>query len=57
MRNDRQSVYEQEGKDFNDAMKIEFGFGMKSLASKEVVDGVGSFQGGSGRGGKITSKI
>ena len=53
MRNDRLSVYTQFGKPLEDAMKIEFEFGLKSLESGEYLKGSEQFTLGKGKHGKF----
>jgi enoyl-CoA hydratase len=51
LRNDRQSAYEQFGLPLEEALRNEARFGMQSLASPEMRDGVGKFVSGKGRHG------
>lgn len=53
MRNDRLSVYTQFGKSLEDAMKIEFKFGLKTLDSGEYLKGSQDFKKGKGKHGKF----
>lgn len=51
MRGDRASVIESHGLPIPDALSVEFGHGLESLASPELGEGLAAFQGGAGRGG------
>jgi len=53
MRNDRLSFYTQFGKSLEDAMKIEFEFGLKTLDSGEYLKGSEQFTLGKGKHGKF----
>ena len=53
MRNDRLSAYEQFGMDLEDAIKNEFDYGLKTLASGDYIDGSQSFRDGKGKHGKF----
>ncbi|HWH82011.1 MAG TPA: crotonase/enoyl-CoA hydratase family protein [Burkholderiaceae bacterium] len=53
LRNDRASVVAQHGLALTDALASEFGFGRKTLASGESVDGAQRFSSGTGRHGKF----
>jgi enoyl-CoA hydratase len=53
LRGDRLSAYEQWDKDVDEALRQEFGYGLKTLASGESVAGAGRFSGGEGKGGKF----
>jgi len=53
MRNDRLSAYEGFPLEFEEAMRHEFAFGEKSLASAELSEGLGRFRGGEGRHGSF----
>ena len=53
MQNDRLSVYTQFGKSVEDAMKIEFEFGLKTLESGEYLEGSKKFNSGKGKHGKF----
>ena len=51
MRNDRRSVYEQEGLELDDAMRVEYDLGWATLQSGESLDGAARFAAGAGRHG------
>jgi|SRR5579871_5084587 len=51
LRNDRQSLYEQNGRDLRDALAREFALGLATLQSGEATAGAERFAKGSGRGG------
>jgi len=51
LRSDRRSVYEQSGRDLEEAMRREFALGAETLASGESRQGAGRFAGGAGRHG------
>lgn len=53
MRNDRFSAYEQFGLSVEDAMKIEFEYGLKTLESGEFLKGSTEFTQGKGKHGKF----
>lgn len=53
LRGDRMSAYEQWGMGVEEALRNEFGHGLKTLASGESVAGAGRFSGGEGKGGKF----
>jgi enoyl-CoA hydratase len=53
LRSDRQSAYEQAGRDFAGAMENEFRLGLATIQSGETVAGAGRFAGGDGRHGKF----
>ena len=53
MRNDRRSVLEQWGLDFDTALRHEFGLGMQTVASGETQSGANSFTAGAGRHGSF----
>ncbi len=53
MRNDRFSAYEQFGMNVEDAMKNEFEYGLKTLATKEYLNGSKDFVKGKGKHGKF----
>jgi enoyl-CoA hydratase len=53
LRNDRQSVYAQYGRDLHAAMSQEFALGLATLQSGEAVAGAERFVRGSGRGGAV----
>jgi enoyl-CoA hydratase len=52
MRNDRLSAYEALALSEDDAIANELAHGMRSLADPEMLEGVGHFAGGAGRGGE-----
>ncbi len=51
MRNDRRSVYEQEGRELEDAMRVEYELGWATLQSGEALEGATRFATGAGRHG------
>lgn len=53
MRNDRLSAYEQFGMELEDAIKNEFEYGLKTLASGEFLDGSKEFIKGKGKHGEF----
>jgi enoyl-CoA hydratase len=53
MRNDRLSVYEQYGLSINEALKNEFEYGLKTLASGEYLKGSKNFKDGKGKHGEF----
>ncbi len=53
MREDRQSVYEQFGRDLSNALVNEFVHGSRTLASGEAQQGAARFAAGKGRGGNF----
>lgn len=53
LRNDRQSLYYQYGRDLPAALAQEFAHGLATLQSGEAMAGAGQFAGGRGRGGKF----
>ena len=53
MRNDRASVYGQQGLSETDAMRQEFAWGQATLASGETLEGASRFVGGLGRHGRF----
>ena len=53
MKNDRLSAHEQAGLEVDRAIRHEFELGMRSLASAELVGGLGRFRGGQGRHGSF----
>ena len=53
MRNDRRSALEQWGRTEADAIRNEFGLGLKTLSSGETLQGAGRFGKGEGRHGKF----
>ncbi|MFO7796080.1 MAG: crotonase/enoyl-CoA hydratase family protein [Promethearchaeati archaeon] len=53
MRNDRLSAYEQFGMSIKEAMKNEFEYGLKTLASGEYLEGSNNFSKGKGKHGKF----
>lgn len=55
MRNDRLSAIAQWGLPVSEAMAVETGFGLDSLASGEALAGAARFAGGAGRGGATVS--
>jgi enoyl-CoA hydratase len=54
LRNDRRSVYEQNGLTLDDALAHEFRFGADTIASPEMREGVRRFASGAGRHGAPT---
>jgi enoyl-CoA hydratase len=52
MRNDRMSLYEQDGLTWQAALGNEFAWGLRTVASGETVAGASKFASGAGRGGK-----
>jgi enoyl-CoA hydratase len=55
LRSDRASVYEQVGLPLDEAMAVEFRYGLATLASGEAVAGAARFAGGQGRHGAATA--
>lgn len=53
MKNDRLSAYEQFGMELTDALKKEFEYGLKTLASGEFLNGSKDFTKGKGKHGKF----
>ncbi|TXT62392.1 MAG: hypothetical protein BAJALOKI3v1_600013 [Promethearchaeota archaeon] len=53
MRNDRLSAYEQYGLNINEALKNEFEYGLKTLASGEYLEGSRKFKNGKGKHGEF----
>lgn len=53
LRTDRESVYEQDGRDFEAAMLREFELGLASLDSPELKEGLERFRSGAGRHGRV----
>jgi enoyl-CoA hydratase len=53
MRNDRESLYRGFNMNFNDAMKLEFEYGIRVIESGETVQGASRFSGGTGRHGNF----
>ncbi len=54
LRNDRQSAYEQAGRDLDAALRAEYELGVDTLASADFAAGVARFVGGEGRHGAPT---
>jgi enoyl-CoA hydratase len=54
LRNDRRSIYEQDGLALDDALANEYRLGVDTLASPEMRDGVRRFASGAGRHGAPT---
>jgi enoyl-CoA hydratase len=54
MRNDRRSIYEQDGLPLDAALANEYRLGTDTLASPEMRDGVRRFVSGAGRHGAST---
>jgi enoyl-CoA hydratase len=54
LRNDRASVYEAAGLPLEQAMEIEFGYGLRTLGSGEAAAGAARFAAGAGRHGTPT---
>ena len=52
LRSDRRSVYEALGRPRDDAMRLEFELGMRTLATGDAAAGAARFAAGAGRGGK-----
>jgi enoyl-CoA hydratase len=52
LRNDRASVYDQAGLPLTEAMAVEFGHGLRTLASGEAAEGASRFAAGAGRHGR-----
>lgn len=53
LRTDRESIYEQDGRDFEAAMRREFELGLSSMESPEFKSGLERFRAGAGRHGRI----
>jgi len=53
LRNDRRSTLEQWALPLEDALRVEFGYGLDSLRSPDAAAGADRFASGSGRGGSV----
>jgi enoyl-CoA hydratase len=56
MRNDRRSAYEQWDKSLTDALRIEYGHGLDTLAAADSLEGAMKFAAGAGRHGEAANE-